>query len=145
MVIVGKDPVPALLALTADPRITVTGTVPDIRPYLAQATVAISPIRYGVGIQNKVLEAMAMATPVVSTPQAVSALQVQAGHEVLVAETPETMAQAAVTLLTNDSLRQGVGQAGRHYVEVHHDWNRAAQRLEGIYREVSAERQLVSI
>lgn len=145
LTIVGKDPVPALLALTADPRITVTGTVPDIRPYLAQATVAISPIRYGVGIQNKVLEAMAMATPVVSTPQAVSALQVQAGHEVLVAETPETMAQAAVTLLTNESLRQSIGQAGRRYVEIHHDWNKAAQRLENIYREVSVERQPVNI
>lgn len=145
LVIVGKDPAPALLALTVDPRITVTGTVPDIRPYLAQATVAISPIRYGVGIQNKVLEAMAMATPVVSTPQAVSALQVQAGHEVLVAETPETMAQAAVTLLTNESLRQGIGQAGRRYVEIHHDWNKAAQRLEDIYREVSAERQPVNL
>jgi sugar transferase (PEP-CTERM/EpsH1 system associated) len=145
LVIVGKDPVPTLLALTADPRITVTGTVPDIRPYLAQATVAISPIRYGVGIQNKVLEGMAMATPVVSTPQAVSALQVQAGQEVLVAETPETMAQAAVTLLTNESLCQSIGQAGRRYVEIHHDWNKVAQRLEGIYREVSAERQPVNI
>jgi sugar transferase (PEP-CTERM/EpsH1 system associated) len=144
LVIVGKDPVPSLLALTTDPRVSVTGTVPDIRPYLARASVAISPIRYGVGIQNKVLEAMAMATPVVSTPQAVSALQVQTGQEVLVAETPETMAQAAVSLLTNESLRQSVGQAGRRYVEIHHDWNRAAQRLEGIYREVSAERQPVN-
>lgn len=141
--IVGKDPTPALLALTADPRITVTGTVPDMRPYLTQATVAISPIRYGVGIQNKVLEAMAMATPVVSTPQAVSALQVQAGQDVLVAETPETMAQASITLLSDQSLRQRLGQAGRRYVEIHHDWNRAAEKLESIYREVSAEKQLL--
>jgi hypothetical protein len=70
-----------------------------IRPYLAQATVAISPMRYGVGIQNKVLEAMARSTPVVSTPQAVSALQMQVGEDVLVADTPTKMAQ--VVELTN--------------------------------------------
>jgi len=141
LTIVGKDPTPELLTLTAEPRIAVTGTVPDMRPYLAQATVAISPMRYGVGIQNKVLEAMAMATPVISTPQAVSALQVQAGQEALVADTPEAMAQAVVMLLTDDTLCQRVGQAGRLYVETHHDWKLAAARLETIYREVIAETQ----
>lgn len=143
LMIVGKDPTPALLALTADPRITVTGTVSDMRPYLAQATAAISPIRYGVGIQNKVLEAMAMATPVVSTPQAVSALQVQAGQDVLVAATPEGMAQASLSLLTNENLGQRLGQAGRRYVETYHDWNRAAEKLESIYYEVSVEKQIL--
>ncbi len=133
LAIVGKDPAPALLALAADPRITVTGTVPDMRPYLAQATAALSPMRYGVGIQNKVLEAMAMATPVISTPQAISALQVQAGQEVLVADTPQAMAQAIVPLLSNEILRQQIGQAGRRYVETHHDWNKAAEKLEQIY------------
>jgi sugar transferase (PEP-CTERM/EpsH1 system associated) len=136
LMIVGKDPTPKLMALTSDPRITVTGTVPDIRPYLAQASVAISPMRYGVGIQNKVLEAMAMATPVVSTPQAVSAIQVQAGQEVLVADTPEAMAQAVSQLLTNQTLRQSIGQAGRSYVENHHDWKVIGEKLEGIYGEV---------
>jgi sugar transferase (PEP-CTERM/EpsH1 system associated) len=136
LIIVGKDPSPELLALTADPRITVTGTVPDLRPYLAQATVSISPMRYGVGIQNKVLEAMAMATPVISTPQAVSAVQIQAGKEALVADSVETMAQAVINLLTNEALRQQVGQAGRTYVENHHNWQGIAEKLERIYREV---------
>jgi sugar transferase (PEP-CTERM/EpsH1 system associated) len=143
LAIVGKDPTPALLVLAADPRITVTGTVPDMRPYLAQATAAISPMRYGVGIQNKVLEAMAMGTPVISTPQAVSALQVQAGQEALVADTPAAMAQATITLLTDQALRQRVGQAGRGYVEKHHDWNKAAEKLEGIYHQVIVESQPV--
>lgn len=141
LAIVGKDPAPALLALTADPRINVTGTVPDMRPYLAQATAAISPMRYGVGIQNKVLEAMAMATPVISTPQAVSALQVQAGQEALVADTPQSMAETVITLLTNETLRQRVGQAGRAYVEAHHDWNKAAERLEDIYFSLARQTQ----
>jgi glycosyltransferase involved in cell wall biosynthesis len=139
LAIVGKDPAPALLALTGDPRITVIGTVPDMRPYLARATMAISPMRYGVGIQNKVLEAMAMATPVISTPQAVSALQVQAGQDVLVADTPEAMGRVIVMLLTDETLRQRIGQTGRHYVETHHDWRVAATKLETIYREVIEE------
>lgn len=138
LVIVGKDPAPALLALTADPRITVTGTVPDMRPHLAQATAAISPMRYGVGIQNKVLEAMAMATPVISTPQAVSALQVEAGQEALVADTPQAMAEAVIALLTNETQRQYLGQKGRCYVETHHDWKKAAEKLETVYRQVMA-------
>jgi polysaccharide biosynthesis protein PslH len=141
LMIVGKDPTPALLALAADPRITVTGTVPDIRPYLAQATVGISPMRYGVGIQNKVLEAMAMATPVISTPQAVSALQVEGGQEALIAGTPAAMAQAVITLITNEPLRHQIGQAGRRYVETQHDWDLAAAKLEQIYREAAAEKQ----
>lgn len=134
LAIVGKDPTSELLALAEDPRIQVTGTVPDLRPYLARATVAMSPIRYGVGIQNKVLEAMAMGTPVVSTPQAVSALQIEADHEVLVADTPETMAQAAIKLLKNTALCKQIGQAGRRYVETYHDWNAVAKKLEDVYR-----------
>jgi sugar transferase (PEP-CTERM/EpsH1 system associated) len=140
LTIAGKDPSVHLLSLANDDqRITVTGTVPDLRPYLAQATIAVSPMRYGVGIQNKVLEAMAMATPVISTPQAVSALQVQAERDVWVADTPQSLSQAVVTMLTDNTLREGIGQAGRHYVETHHDWNVVAEKLESVYREVVAE------
>ena len=143
LTIVGKDPTAALSALTADSRIAVTGTVPDLRPYLAHATVAVSPMRYGVGIQNKVLEAMAMVTPVVSTPQAITALQVQAGQDLLVADAPQAIAEAVVALLTDDTLRHRIGQAGRRYVETYHDWDTVAEKLEGVYREVMAEAKQV--
>lgn len=139
LTIAGKDPAPELLALAEDSRIVVTGTVPDLRPYLAQATVAVTPIRYGVGIQNKVLEALAMATPVVSTPQATTALQVEPGQDLLVGDSPQTLAQGVISLLTDDVLRQQIGQAGRHYVETHHDWQVVAQNLAQIYREVIAQ------
>jgi sugar transferase (PEP-CTERM/EpsH1 system associated) len=139
LTIAGKDPPTHLLSLANDQRITVTGTVPDLRPYLAQATIAVSPMRYGVGIQNKVLEAMAMATPVISTPQAVSALQVQPERDALVADTPQAITQAVMTMLTDDALRERIGQAGRRYVETHHDWHVVAERLENVYREVIAE------
>jgi glycosyltransferase involved in cell wall biosynthesis len=139
LVIAGKDPTSELLALTADPRITVTGTVPDLRPYLAQATVAVSPIRYGVGIQNKVLEAMAMATPVVSTPQAITALQARPGQDLLVADIPQAIAEIVGALLSDGALRDRIGRAGRHYVETHHNWNLVVEKLESVYREAIAE------
>ncbi|RME76671.1 MAG: glycosyltransferase, partial [Chloroflexi bacterium] len=140
LVLAGKDPPPELLGLSAEARITVTGSVPDLRPYLAQATVAVTPIRYGVGIQNKVLEAMAMAAPVVSTPQAVSALQVEPGREVLVGESPQALAEAIVALLSNADLQRRVGQAGRRFVERHHDWDAIAARLETVYEAARADR-----
>lgn len=138
LVIAGKDPSAQLKAAADDPRITITGTVPDLRPYLAQAAVSVSPIRYGVGIQNKVLEAMAMATPVITTPQALTSLQAQAGRDLLIADTPQAVAKAAVTLLSDQALRQQIGQAGRGYVESYHDWHGAAEKLEAVYREVIA-------
>ncbi|MEW5958650.1 MAG: glycosyltransferase [Chloroflexota bacterium] len=138
LIIAGKDPSAELVELAADPRITVTGTVPDLRPYLAQATVAVSPIRYGVGIQNKVLEALAMETAVVSTPQATSALQIQPGQDLLVGDTPQTIAQAVLALLADPSLRRQIGLAGRRYVQTYHDWQVAAEKLEQVYHAAIA-------
>jgi glycosyltransferase involved in cell wall biosynthesis len=99
----------------------------------------VLPIRYGVGIQNKLLEAMAMATPVVSTSQATSALQVEPGRDLFVADTPQAIAQAVTSLLADASLRRRVGQAGRRYVEAHHNWDVAAGELEKVYQEIIAE------
>lgn len=134
--IVGKDPSDAVRHLaTRHPRhVVVTGTVPDIRPYLASATVAVCPIRYGAGIQNKVLEALAMATPVVTTPQGIAALQVHHETELLVAASKETFAQHVLRLLDDENLRCRLGQAGRRYVEQHHDWNAIVAQLESFYR-----------
>ncbi len=139
LIIAGKDPSPQLHALAADRRIEITGTVPDLRPYLAKAVVSVTPIRYGVGIQNKVLEAMAMATPVVSSPQAISALQLRDQEGVLVAETPTAMSEAILRLITDETLRQQVGQAGRRYVETYHDWNVITENLVAVYQEVMGE------
>ncbi len=136
--VVGKSPPPAISALAADPRITVTGYVDDLRPYLARAAVALTPIRYGVGIQNKVLEAMAMATPVVTTGQSAAALQAEAGRDLLVAETPGDLAAATLALLADAPRARAVGEAGRRYVAARHDWVSIAGDLEAFYAEVSA-------
>ena len=131
--IVGKDPSEAVRALAKDPRITVTGTVPDIRPYLARAAIAVSPIRYGVGIQNKVLEAMAMGTPVVCTPQACSALAVEPGRDLLTGSSPDALARHILDLLSSPARRAELGRAGRRFVEMHHSWDAQTATLERVY------------
>lgn len=133
--IVGKDPVPEIRTLNQNPKITVTGTVDDIRPYLRGASVAVSPVIYGVGIQNKVLEAMACGTPVVSTPQAVSTLNVTHGNDVLIAENPDVFARYVLRILNDHTYRDQIGKTGRKYVETNHDWSEIAKRLEEIYSE----------
>lgn len=135
-VIAGKDPASEIQALAADQRIIVTGTVPDLRPYLAQATAAVSPMRYGVGIQNKILEAMAMSTPAITTSKALSSLQTTVGKEILVADTPQAVAENIITLFKDQAFAQRLGAAGRRYVERYHDWHVTARNLEAIYRTV---------
>lgn len=131
--IVGKDPTPAIQSLGQMKGVNVTGSVLDIRPFLARAAVAVSTVRYGVGIQNKVLEAMAMATPVVCSAQASSALQTQSGRDILVGETPEVIARHILDLLASPDKRELIGCAGRQYVENYHSWDSAAARLEQLY------------
>ena len=136
--IVGKDPASVIQALGQHPNIEVTGFVSDMRPYLAQAAVAVSTVRYGVGIQNKVLEAMAMATPVVCSPQASSALTAQPGRDLLLGATPEAVAEQIVTLLGAPEQRATLGAAGRRYVEANHTWDGAAARFERLYEQAAA-------
>jgi len=133
--IVGKDPPEAVRQLATDGRIQVTGTVDDLRPYLAQATVAVCPALYAVGIQNKVLEAMAMGTPVVSTPAGCAALATEEGREILTAEGEEELAAAILKVLSNPTLAECMSAAGQRYVEAHHNWEACAQQLVGVYED----------
>ncbi len=138
--IVGKDPQSQVrnLAIRApQSSICVTGAVPDIPPYLWQAQVAVVPIVYGAGSQFKVLEAMACGTPVVATPQAVSALQVTDGEHLLVGDGAAAFARQTLRLLQDAELRRRIGTAGRQFVECNHDWNKIVERLEEIYQQLS--------
>jgi glycosyltransferase involved in cell wall biosynthesis len=131
--IVGKHPPREILALAQDTRVEVTGTVDDIRPWLQSATVAAVPIIYGTGIQNKVLEAMAASTPVVSTSKAVSALEVEVGQDILVADETEDFAKELLCLIDDPGLCREIGASGRRYVERWHRWESVAAELEAIY------------
>lgn len=133
--VVGKDPSAEIRAWASHPCVTITGTVPEIRPYLQKATCAVTPITYGAGIQNKVLEAMACGTPVVTTSKAVSAINVTSGSELLIADTPEGFANAICALLKDKQLQNKIGKAGQTYVQTHHNWNNIAENLETIYQQ----------
>lgn len=138
--IVGKDPPAIIRGFGNDPRIDVTGTVPHIRPYLQQATLAIAPLVYGAGIQNKVLEAMACGTPVVCTSQAVSALQVENGRHLVIADAHHDFARVILTLLEQPERRATIGQAGLAYVERYHRWDSIAAQVEAIYQQAQISR-----
>ncbi len=133
VVIAGSAPPPSVRALAADRRVTVTGYLDDLRPAIASATVAVAPLRYGVGIQNKVLEAMALATPVVAARQASRALHAVEGRDLLLAEQPHEYADAILSLMDDPQRAAAIGAAGRRYVERHHTWDAAAERLECVY------------
>ena len=133
--LVGKDPPRKIRELTTkDSRIQVTGTVNDIRPYLQQATLAIIPIKYGAGIQNKVLEAMACGAPVVASKQAITAMEnIQPGEDILVGNNIEEIAHLSLALLNDRALQNKYRKNGYRYVHKWHNWGIAAQQLEKIY------------
>jgi glycosyltransferase involved in cell wall biosynthesis len=132
-VIAGKDPPDSIRRLTKDARITVTGYVEDLRPYLSRATVAVCPIRYSVGVQNKVLEAMAVGTPVVTTPDGCAALEVTSGKELLIAESPAQFADAVLAVLREPTLASQLSSQGRAHVERCHTWAASARKLTQVY------------
>lgn len=143
LLIAGSSPSAGLQALAArDPGIEVTGHVTDLRPFLARARVAVCPMRIGVGIQNKALEAMAMGRPVVCTPIAGRAL---AGAERLgalrVAEDAEGFAAACAALLERPEAAERAGQEARRYVEGQHRWEDAAHSFVELYRAALASKR----
>jgi polysaccharide biosynthesis protein PslH len=138
LTIVGHNPPAAVRGLAGDARIVVTGSVGDVRPYLQRAAAAMAPMPYGAGIQNKVLEAMACATPVVASPQATAALQTVAGEHLLLAGSAGECAKAVLRLLDDTDLQQRIGHAGRRYVEERHNWDDVVARLESVYTAVMA-------
>ena len=138
--IVGKDPPPDIMKLDDRPCVTVTGTVEDIRPYLWRATVSIVPLLYGAGIQNKILEAMATSTPVVTTSRTLSALQVQPGRDLLVANDADEFARNILQLIDNKELAGAIGAAGLAYVRSKHDWISIASHMTDVY-QCSLEKQ----
>lgn len=129
--IVGANPTANVRGLSRLSGVTVTGRVPDVRPYLANAHVAVAPLRIARGIQNKVLEAMAMAKPVVATSKAVEGLDLVAGHEVAVENNADNFADAVLALLA-DGAGQALGFQARNRVVRNYQWTAALQKLENL-------------
>jgi glycosyltransferase involved in cell wall biosynthesis len=145
--IVGKDPVPAIKNMARNPLITVTGTVDDIRPFLWRGTVSVVPLLYGAGIQNKILEAMATGTPVVTTSQAVSALRAQPGTDLFVSDDPDDFSRWVLELIANRDLQKRTADAGVRYVHTSHSWASIGSQLVNIYQHIldSSSRQVVTL
>jgi polysaccharide biosynthesis protein PslH len=129
--IVGRAPTADVKALAA-PNVLVTGEVPDTRPWLAAADVVVAPLALARGIQNKVLEAMAMGKAVVASPAAAEGIDAEVGVELLVAETPSAQAAAISVLLTDLLHAQAVGTAARDRVRARYSWATCLAPLAGL-------------
>jgi polysaccharide biosynthesis protein PslH len=120
--IVGRSPDAAVQALASD-AVVVTGTVPDVRPYLQHADVVVAPLRLARGIQNKILEAMAMGRPVVASTACASALNAQVGTELVAAEEVADYTLAISALLADRDAADRIGSAGRTCVLQRYSWS----------------------
>jgi polysaccharide biosynthesis protein PslH len=146
--IVGKSPSPKVLSL-ASKNIIVTGRVSDLRQYYSKAQVAISPIRFGSGTLNKVIEPMAMGIPVVSTSLACQGMNLNPiysldkdhlnyqGENIVFADTPMEFSNSILILLGNPELRRKIGQIGRKFIENEHDWDKIVSNLEDVYKRIA--------
>jgi glycosyltransferase involved in cell wall biosynthesis len=117
--------------------VEVTGTVSDIRPFLAEATVAVAPLRIARGVQNKILEAMAMGLPVVATSRAHDGLDARPGRELFVEDDPERFARRVAELFGAPATRAEVGSAARRFVETHHSWAASMRKLDQVLADVT--------
>ena len=127
--IVGRSPPAAVQALAGD-SVVVTDTVPDVRPYLQHAAVVVAPLRVARGIQNKILEAMAMARPVVAAQSCVAAIDAQAGRELLGAESVADYVTAVTRLLEDPQEADRIGAAGRQRVLASYSWAAHLSRID---------------
>jgi len=131
--IVGSRPSDAVLALARQPGVAVTGSVPDVRPYLAHAACAVAPLRIARGVQNKVLEAMAMARPIVVTPQAAEGIRAEAGRDFMLAQGEAEFARAVVAQLHG----RGSNPRARDCILEHYDWARNLNVIDPLFEPLT--------
>lgn len=134
--IVGRNPPPEVQQLSELSGITVTGSVPQVQPYLAEAAVSIVPLQIGGGTRLKILEALAMRKAVISTSLGCEGLAVTPGKHLEVADRPEKFAQAVIALLRDPQRRAQFGEAGRALVEQEYSWEKCGDRLLRVIEEM---------
>lgn len=139
LLIVGADPIPAVLKLGELPGVTVTGSVPDVRPYILRSAAMVAPLNIARGTQNKILEAMAMGVPVISSSIAAGGVDAKSEEHFLVADTPAEYADAILRLVEQPAERERLSRAGRERMLSHHAWPRSMERLDGIIERCLTE------
>jgi glycosyltransferase involved in cell wall biosynthesis len=131
LTVVGRNPPAAIQELARrDQRVRVTGTVPDVRPFMDRASAFVVPLRVGGGTRLKIYEAMAMECPLVSTTIGAEGLPVEHGRHLLIADDPGSFANAVLDLLSNKSLAHTMGSTAARWVREHYSWDRAAAEFE---------------
>lgn len=133
--IVGRNPAPAVQALATQPGIIVTGGVPDVRGWLAAADIVVAPLRIARGIQNKVLEAMAMARPVVASAQAAEGIDARHDEHLMIAQKPEDESSLILALLATPERTTKLGEAARARVIDRYDWKATLASLPTLLRD----------
>jgi hypothetical protein len=139
LLIVGADPSPAMRRLGGRPGVIVTGSVPDVRPYVRKSAVMVAPLQIARGTQNKILEAMAMGVPVVTSRVAAGGVDAEPGAHLVVADSPREQADAIIRLLDSPAERHRLALAGRQRVVSHHSWAQSMKRLDGIVERCMAQ------
>jgi len=131
LLIVGADPSPAMRKLGELPGVTVTGSVPDVRPFIRSSALMVAPLNIARGTQNKILEAMAMGVPVVTSTIAAGGVDAESEKHFLVADAPQDYARSILGILNNPAERGRLAVAGRQRMLSHHAWPRSMERLDG--------------
>ncbi len=134
--IVGGNPSARVRKLAEKEGIVVTGRVPEIKPYFAEATVFVVPLRIGSGTRLKILEALAMGKAIVSTTVGAEGLDLRNREEIFIADEPTAFADAVTRLLMDSELRRRIGENGRARVEQDYDWQRIGEKLHGVYAKI---------
>ena len=133
LTVVGRNPFPGLVELSKrDPSVVVTGRVDDVRPYMEEAAVYIVPLRIGGGTRLKIYEAMAMEKPIVSTSIGAEGLPVANGDEIILADTPESFAEAVVRLLRQEDLANEIGKRAAAKVREQFGWDIVAESFAAV-------------
>jgi sugar transferase (PEP-CTERM/EpsH1 system associated) len=136
--IIGANPTTDVKKLTALPGVSVTGFVPDVRPHLSDASVSVAPLTIARGTQNKILEAISMGIPVVSTPQAAKGIQAVVGRDLLVGDNERHFAEQTILLLRNPELRTRMADSALRQIESAHNWANSMKILDGVLTQSSA-------
>ena len=134
--IVGGNPSGRVQKLAERDGVVVTGRVPEIKPYFAEATVFVVPLRIGSGTRLKILEALAMGKAIVSTTVGAEGLDLKDGEEIFIADEPIAFADAVTRLLMDSELRRRIGENGRARVERDYDWRSIGEKLYGVYTKI---------
>jgi glycosyltransferase involved in cell wall biosynthesis len=137
--VVGQSPPPEITRLAADKSIIVTGTVDDVTPYLRRSKVFICPVRLGGGFRGKILEAMALGRPVISTRLGAEGIPASDGENIILADRPEDFVKGIAALIANVDLYRRIQKNARKLMEDHYAWDKGVAQLEKVLEDMMSK------